>query len=108
LAHRLAWLVYYGVWPAEQLDHVNGDKLDNRIANLREVSNQTNNQNHRKAKKNSKTGFLGVVHEKRGDGYVAYLRVAGRTKNLGTYRTPEEAHSVYLREKRRLHEGCTI
>jgi len=108
LAHRLAWLAVTGALPVDQLDHINGDKRDNRIANLREASNQTNNQNYRKSKKNSKTGYLGVCHEPRGDSYVAYLRVDGKTRNLGTYKTPEEAHAVYVQAKRQLHEGCTL
>jgi hypothetical protein len=108
LSHRLAWLLATGAWPTAQLDHINGDKTDNRLVNLREADNETNGQNIRKAKRNSKSGFLGVVHEKRGDGYVAYLRVEGRTKNLGTYRTPEEAHAVYVQTKRQLHAGCTL
>jgi hypothetical protein len=97
-----------GDWPADQLDHINGDKLDNRIANLREVSNQENTQNYRKAKRNSKTGYLGVCHEPRGNSYVAYLRIDGRTRNLGTYQTPKEAHAAYLSAKRQHHQGCTL
>ncbi len=108
LAHRLAWFMHYGEWPSDQLDHINGDKRDNRIANLRVVTNRQNNENYRSAKHNSKTGYLGVCYEPRGGSYVAYLRVEGRTRNLGTYRTPKEAHEAYVAAKRVHHEGCTL
>ena len=45
LAHRLAWLWYYGRWPEDQIDHINHNPDDNRIENLREVSNQENGKN---------------------------------------------------------------
>ena len=58
LAHRLAWLYVYGCWPSLHIDHINGEKTDNRIANLREATNGENMQNQRRARSNSKTGLL--------------------------------------------------
>lgn len=52
-AHRLAWLHYYGEWPSNTIDHINGDRTDNRIANLRDVphaQNQLNLKRHRAGK----------------------------------------------------------
>lgn len=59
LAHRLAWLYVYGEWPKDQLDHINGIRTDNRIENLREVSQTGNNRNMIR-NRNNKTGIMGV------------------------------------------------
>jgi hypothetical protein len=63
--HRLAWLLAYGEWPQHQLDHINGDRTDNRIANLREVTNHQNCFN-RKIRKPS-------IHKYQGFGVFAFL-----------------------------------
>lgn len=62
-AHRLAWLYVNGAWPIDQLDHINGDKLDNRICNLREATNSENQQNRSLPKSNT-SGRLGVHFDK--------------------------------------------
>src|SRR5690606_29052356 len=45
LAHRLAWLYVHGKWPSDQIDHINGDRSDNRIDNLRDVTHAENRRN---------------------------------------------------------------
>jgi hypothetical protein len=62
-AHRLAWLYIYGKWPKDQIDHINGNKSDNKINNLREV-NQSQNNFNRKLQKNNTTGVKGVTFNK--------------------------------------------
>ena len=59
LAHRLAWLYAYGEWPKDQIDHINHDKLDNRIINLREATTQDNQKNKSLSERN-KSGIHGV------------------------------------------------
>src|SRR5882672_2364605 len=59
-AHRLAWLYVHGKWPLYWLDHANGDKLDNRLENLREATHSQNQMNSRRAKHNT-SGFKGVT-----------------------------------------------
>ncbi|WP_343499664.1 HNH endonuclease [Achromobacter denitrificans] len=106
-AHRLAWLYVYGVMPAHDIDHLNGNRLDNRIANLRDVPRRINTQNRRRPSARSGTGLLGVT-AKPGGRFVAQLTYQGKNLYLGRFSTPEEAHATYLKAKRQLHEGCTI
>ena len=105
-AHRLAWLYTYGQWPNGLIDHINGDKADNRIANLRDVFADGNSQNVRKPNSRNKSGFMGVIWFQ--NKWRASMSVNGKSKWLGDYNTPEEAHQVYLEAKRRYHAACTI
>lgn len=107
-AHRLAWLYVYGEWPKGVIDHINGDRKDNRIVNLRDVSNAINLQNQRRAQRNSTTGVLGVSIDKATGRYRAQIQIAGAGKSLGRYASKDEARRAYINAKRRLHEGCTI
>lgn len=106
LAHRAAWAVTYGEWPTTDIDHINGDPADNRIANLRIVSRGHNLQNQRKAHRDSKSGLLGVKQV--GKKWYAKIMAAGVRYELGIFLTPEEASAAYLTAKRKLHPGCTI
>jgi len=99
-------MFYYGKYPSKDLDHINGNKSDNCIDNLREVTHRVNIQNEKKARVNSKTGLLGVSPQ--GDKYQAQIITNGKVKYLGIYETPEEGHQVYLSAKRELHEGNTL
>lgn len=103
LAHRLAWLVTTGGWP-DRCDHIDGNPSNNRISNLRDVSQAVNLQNQTAAR--SPSGFLGA-HAKRGR-FRARIGVAGKAHNLGTFDSPEEAHAAYVQAKRILHEGNTL
>lgn len=109
--YRVAWLITYGEWPAEQVDHINGDQTDNRLANLRAVSNKVNGQNKRRAARRSKTGLLGAspaACEGEIGRFVAFIGHGAIRKNLGYFDTPEEAHEAYVTAKRVMHRGCTI
>lgn len=106
LAHRLAWAYVHGSWPQREIDHINGDPDDNRIANLRDVDRETNQQNIRRASVVSKTHVLGVSKQK--NRFRARIRYAGKDKNLGSFKTPELAYQAYVAAKRALHAGCTI
>lgn len=107
-AHRIAWLLVNGEWPALDIDHINGDRLDNRIANLRVVPNAINRQNMRRARSDSQTGMMGVTQDKRRGNYFARVRLNGKTHHLGSFPNAQDAHAAYLNAKRRLHVGCTI
>src|SRR5574341_371610 len=108
LAHRLAWLFFYEEWPVSGVDHINGQRSDNRLCNLRDVNASLNQQNRKRAQKNSTTEFLGVTFEKRTQKYLAQISAGGTRRFIGRFDSPESAHAAYLCEKRKHHEGCTI
>lgn len=105
--HRLAWFYVHGEWPKGHIDHLNGDKSDNRLCNLRDVDRQTNMQNERRARvTNKSSGLLGVSAE--GGKFRALIRVNGVLRHLGTFGDAQAAHEAYIAAKRRMHAGCTI
>lgn len=100
--HRLAWLHERGTWPKDQMDHINGVKSDNRLANLRECSCGENQQNRARSTR-ALSPLPGVCWHKRDRVWVASVTLSGRRRNLGSFRTAEEASAAYLAEKARLH-----
>lgn len=92
-AHRLAWLYVYGYFP-EQIDHINQIKNDNKISNLR-IATNSQNQANTKIRKNNKTGYKGVSIHKKSNKFVAFIRLNGKTKNLGYFNTAIEASNTY-------------
>lgn len=106
--HWLAWMLHYGEFPKLEIDHINGNATDNRIANLRDVNRKTNMQNEVKARKNSTSGYLGVRWRKDRNKWIATIRVDGKAKKLGSFDNKEDAYQSYLKAKRIYHEGCTI
>jgi hypothetical protein len=106
LAHRLVWAHVYGIWPDDQIDHINGDRADNRIVNLRDVPRAINQQNLRRASKYNCSGLLGV--SKHNARWRARIQTEGVVVRLGTFDTAQQAHEAYLAAKRQMHIGCTI
>jgi hypothetical protein len=102
-AHRLAWLYVHDVWPDDQIDHINGCRDDNRIANLREVTNAQNMQNLHRPHSRNTSGYLGVHFVRERNRWGAQIRDNGRKRNLGHFATAEEASAAYLAAKRELH-----
>jgi hypothetical protein len=96
LGHRLAWLYMTGEWPAQgmDIDHINGDGLDNRWSNLR-LSTRAENIRNSRAPSSNTSGFKGVSRSKRSRRWQAHIKVDGRSKHLGCFDTPEEAHAAY-------------
>ena len=93
--HRLAFLYMEGEWPQAKVDHINGDRADNRWANLRHATIRQNSHN-RKTRSDSKCGLKGVSWNARPQKWMARIGVDGKSKYLGVYKTPEEAHTAYV------------
>ena len=81
--HRLAWLYEYGHYP-KKIDHKNHNKLDNRIENLRDVSQQDNTKNSSKRVDNT-SGQVGVVWNKNAKKWQGYIQLDGKRVNLGSF-----------------------
>lgn len=108
LGHRLAWFFVHGEWPKQHLDHINGDRADNRLGNLRLATVAENMQNLRGASRASSTGLLGVSRSQKGDGFRASIRVNGVRKHLGTFPSADLAYQAYLAAKREFHPRSTL
>lgn len=88
LAHRVIWAFHYGKWPEGQIDHINGDRADNRIKNLRVVSSEVNGKN-KSLRSDSKSGCLGVRYAK--NRWRAAITIKGKNIHLGTFIDRQDA-----------------
>lgn len=90
LAHRVVWAIHHGEWPDDQIDHINGVTVDNRIVNLRVVSISENQRNASRRSDNT-SGITGVRWHKAAGKWQAQITVNNRSKYLGLFNTLEEA-----------------
>ena len=97
LVHRLIWLIENGgVDSSLQIDHINGDRADNRISNLRLVSHRENGQNRKDKRENTKSSrFVGVSFDKHAGKWKSCIKINGKNKHLGLFTSEEEAHQAY-------------
>ena len=93
-AHRIIWFIHYGRWPVHQIDHINHDRTDNRISNLREVSQIENLHNKSKSRNNS-SGQTGVYLTPEGK-WKARICVKRKMFNLGTF--ADFSKAVFVRK----------
>jgi hypothetical protein len=91
-SHRLAWLYIYGNLPFKMIDHINGNKIDNRISNLREVSNKENQLNQNRHRLGS---LPGAIFRKKSNKWQSYINLNNKFKHLGYFNTELEAHEKY-------------
>lgn len=107
--HRLAWLWVHGRIPEGQIDHINGDRADNRIANLRDVNASVNAQNQRRAHSDKRScRLIGATWDKWSGRWKAQIITNGKTVFARYFKSAEEAHAAYVEAKRKLHPGCTL
>jgi hypothetical protein len=102
-AHHIAWWFIHGEWPQQQVDHINGNRLDNRASNLRLATQEQQNFNG-KLFKNNKCGVKGVCLNKRNGKWRAHIVVQKKQLRLGEFRSIEEARVARLRAEA-LHCG---
>jgi len=111
-AHRLAWLWMTGEWPTHEVDHRDGNPLNNRWGNLRAATGAQNKQNQRRPRIDNRSGFLGVYrHATAEDGspiWRARIQLNGKSHHVGLFSDPAKAHAAYVEAKRRLHPFGTL
>jgi hypothetical protein len=96
MAHRLAWFSVHGSWPNLDIDHINGDRNDNRLENLREASRSENCAN-RRLQSSGKSGFKGIHWNKKLNKWQVGLKQGQLKKHIGVFKDLEDAKSAYLR-----------
>lgn len=82
--HRIAWAVHLGKWP-EQIDHINGNRADNRLCNLRDVGFGENARNQKRPQNNT-SGVVGVSRRKGRNVWQSYIHADGRLQHLGNHK----------------------
>jgi hypothetical protein len=101
-AHRLAWFYMTGAWPVNQIDHRDLDRANCKWENLRDATQEGNQQN-RLVTRRSKSGIKGVTKHKDYDLWKAEITAHGRIYYLGWFKDPTVAAAVYNEAAQRLH-----
>lgn len=101
-AHRLAWLYVTGEWPENHIDHINGDKHDNRFTNLRAATHSENKRNCSKSKANT-SGFKGVDWARSESKWRARIKKQGKSHFIGYFDNPADAFAAYCKAAQELH-----
>ena len=102
-AHRLVFFMQTGNWPTEEIDHIDGDKVNNAWSNLRECSRKENAQNRKNVPSTNDLGILGV--RRVGSKFRSSIEVDGKYMHLGYFLSAEEASAAYLNAKSSFHPG---
>jgi hypothetical protein len=100
--HRLAWLYIYGYFPKNCIDHINGNKSDNRLSNLREATLSQNNCNQNISSKNT-SGIKGVCWDKNNNKWKVSLAINGKSKHIGLYKDLEIAKKAMIESRLKYH-----
>lgn len=101
-AHRLAWLFMMGEWPIHHVDHINGDRTDNRWNNLRSAT-QTENNHNVGLRRNNTSGVKGVSWDAERSRWFASITVNGKSKGLGRYEEFDDAVAARKKAEAEYH-----
>lgn len=107
-AHRIAWLISHGSFPAGDIDHINGVRDDNKLSNLRVATRSENLQNTRCPNSRNTSGYMGITFHKQSGRWNSRICTNGIVKSLGYFDLKEDAAKAYLEAKRADHSFCTI
>lgn len=102
-AHRMAILLTEGVWPPHEVDHIDGNRTNNRRSNLRCATRMENAQNIHRSRGNTASGLLGVSFHSAAGKWESRIQADGRRVRLGFFASPDEAYARYLEAKRLFH-----
>jgi hypothetical protein len=102
--HRLAWAYVTGEWPSHHIDHINGNRSDNRFCNLR-IASIADNKRNSATPSNNTSGYKGVVFKPRNKlrPWQSAIKHNKKWIYIGAFETPEEAHKVYCDMAKKLH-----
>lgn len=95
LAHRVAWLLTHKEWPKSDLDHIDGDRQNNKLSNLRLCNSTTNAQNLKSRTGSSKYKGVHKVKGKPTNPYQTYIQILGKRKHIGYFSCEVEAAKAY-------------
>lgn len=101
--HRVVWLWHRGEWPKYNIDHIDRNPLNNRIENLRDITQAENKQNQG-VSKNNKSGFKGVTKNRTGTSYGASIEANGNRYYLGSFQSAEAAANAYSKKASEIHK----
>jgi hypothetical protein len=93
-AHRLAWFYCFKEWPELEIDHIDGNRSNNRLDNLREAT-RTENSYNTGIKSTNITGIKGITFYKRTGKYQAKIRIKGKVTHLGYFDSADKAKTAY-------------
>lgn len=105
-AHRLAWLYKHGEWPSKNIDHINQDKSDNRLENLR-LADQSVNMHNTKVRSTNKSGVTGVSWRADRNKWNARIKVGYKNFNLGLFDKMEDAVAARKKAETNLLQTLT-
>jgi len=103
-AHRVAWFLYYGEQPPKYIDHINGDRTDNRIENLRKACHHTNLANAKRSTRNT-SGVKGV--QRQGDKWIGSVGFKGDRHYLGPFIEIADAEAAVRQLREQIHGDFT-
>ena len=98
LAHRIVWLLTYGKYPNGMIDHIDGNKLNNSIYNLRDVNESINKKNSKKYSNNT-SGYAGVKFNKKYNRWSACYRSENKNFHIGSFDTAQEANKAVIKAR---------